>query len=78
MRLFIGSLALILATGAAAQSTPQDMAAIKARCAQYAHEDQVPDKELPAYMQDCINALSSEPESDDKSGTAQPQPSPQD
>jgi hypothetical protein len=57
MRMLIGGLALLLGTGALAQSTPEDMAAIKARCAQYAREDQVPEKELASYMQDCINAL---------------------
>jgi TRAP-type C4-dicarboxylate transport system substrate-binding protein len=58
MRMLLGCLGLLCAVSAVAQTTAEEKGAIEARCAHYAHEDQVPEKELANYMQDCINALS--------------------
>lgn len=74
MRMLIGSLVLILAGLASAQALPKDPASIKARCADYAKEDQVPAEELEVYLRDCVSALSEEPQVDQSPAGKAPSP----
>lgn len=58
MRTLLVSLLLTAAGTAMAQALPSDPDSIKARCADYAMQDQVPAEELDIYLRDCLNALS--------------------
>jgi hypothetical protein len=66
MRVIIIALTFACSATSIASALPSDPESIKARCAEYAKEDQVPAAELDVYLRDCVNALSDRtPEQDD-------------